>query len=322
MAGGASGTAGAVRVDTRVLRDTAGGRSGHFLVVLERQADIETAVAGAVGRAAQGRQALRALRRAAVGQDDVRGELRRLGARFRSYWIVDAIAVTGRRAVVDAMAARDDVRAVESDRAFRGAANEDGYVVSAAPQGVEWNVEKIGAPAVWRLGDTGQNAVYANADTGVQWDHPALKSHYRGWNGTSATHDGNWWDAVHADIDGDGRSVCGFSSKVPCDDFGHGTHVLGTAIGDDGAGNQIGIAPGAKWIACRNMDNGTGRPSTYIECLQFFLAPTDSNGANPDPSKRPSVVGNSYSCPPAEGCSAAKAFKDAGEDASLWFHGI
>jgi subtilisin family serine protease len=51
------------------------------------------------------------------------------------------------------------------------------------------------------------------------------------------------------------------------------------------------------------MDEGIGRPSTYIECLQFFLAPTDLDGLNPDPSRRPNVVGNSYSCPPDEGCA-------------------
>jgi subtilisin family serine protease len=77
---------------------------------------------------------------------------------------------------------------------------------------------------------------------------------------------------------------------------------MGSAVGDDGAGNQVGVAPGARWIACRNMDEGIGRPSTYIECLQFFLAPTDLDGQSPDPTRRPNVVGNSYSCPPDEGC--------------------
>jgi plastocyanin len=68
-------------------------------------------------------------------------------------------------------------------------------------------------------------------------------------------------------------------------------------IGDDGGANQIGMAPSAKWIACHNMDEGVGRPSTYIECMQFFLAPTDLSGQHPDPSKRPDTVGNSYGCP-------------------------
>src|SRR5438552_17459211 len=50
------------------------------------------------------------------------------------------------------------------------------------------------------------------------------------------------------------------------------------------------------------MDQGIGRPSTYIECLQFFLAPTDLRGHNPDPTRRADVVNNSYSCPPSEMC--------------------
>ena len=68
---------------------------------------------------------------------------------------------------------------------------------------------------------------------------------------------------------------------------------------------MIGVAPEARWIGCRNMDDGVGRPSTYLECLQFFLAPTDAAGANPDPARRPDIVSNSYVCPPEEGCAAA-----------------
>ena len=41
---------------------------------------------------------------------------------------------------------------------------------------------------------------------------------------------------------------------APCDDSQHGTHTMGTMVGDDGGANQIGMAPGAKWIGCRNMD--------------------------------------------------------------------
>jgi subtilisin family serine protease len=78
-------------------------------------------------------------------------------------------------------------------------------------------------------------------------------------------------------------------------------------VGDDGAGNQVGVAPGARWIGCRNMDHGNGRPSTYIACNQFFLAPYP-HGGDPendgDPSKAPNIVSNSWGCPPSEGCDA------------------
>src|SRR6184192_783390 len=68
--------------------------------------------------------------------------------------------------------------------------------------------------------------------------------------------------------------------------------------------NQIGMAPGAKWIACRNMDVGTGTPARYIECMEFFLAPYPLNctPAEGDPSKAPDITINSWGCPTSEGC--------------------
>ena len=73
---------------------------------------------------------------------------------------------------------------------------------------------------------------------------------------------------------------CGNDSPAPCDAYGHGTHTMGTMVGDDGAGNQVGMAPGAQWIGCRNMDNaGNGTPARYIECFEFFLAPYPVGGS-------------------------------------------
>ncbi len=287
-------------LDQRVLDDTANGQVGRFLVVLRRQAQPR---AGAGDRAAQGRAIVDALRgEAAASQGPVRAQLDALGAKHRAYWIVNLLAVEGSRAAVEAMAARSDVLAIESDRAYRVPLERPDVNAPAAIDAIGWNLSWINVPSVWSLGATGQNMVYADADTGTQWTHPALKPKYRGWNGTTANHNYNWWDAIHADIDGNGNP-CGFNLTAPCDDDGHGTHTLGTGVGDDGGSNQIGVAPGAKWISCRNMDAGVGRPSTYIECLQFFLAPTDSSGNNPDASKRPHVVGNSYGCPASELCS-------------------
>ena len=149
----------------------------------------------------------------------------------------------------------------------------------------------------------------ANQDTGMRWTHAALRTHYRGSGRTTALgrqhchlrpqlqlarlrpcadHErGRRYCVVPA------TNSCGYNIVAPCDDQGHGTHTTGTAVSDDaGAGigtgtNQIGVAPGAKWIGCRNMDAGNGRAATYTECFQFFLAPTDLAGQNPDPTKRP-----------------------------------
>ena len=81
---------------------------------------------------------------------------------------------------------------------------------------------------------------------------------------------------------------------------------MGTAVGWDGGANQIGVAPGARWIGCRNMDNGLGTPATYLECFEFFLAPYPVGGvpADGDPDLAPDVTNNSWSCPASEGCAA------------------
>lgn len=46
-------------------------------------------------------------------------------------------------------------------------------------------------------------------------------------------------------------TACPPGSRVPCDDNSHGTHTMGTTAG--GKARGIGVAPGAKWIACRSI---------------------------------------------------------------------
>ena len=242
---------------------------------------------------------------AASAQSPVRSELGRREVPFRAYWIANAIAVDADRALLDWLAGRGEVARIEYDEPWHVELESDAVGPGpAAIAGVEWNVSRVGAPTLWAAGVTGQGITYAIADTGVDWQHPALKPSYRGWDGAVVSHAYHWWDAIHGDISGDGQNSCGYSVSAPCDDYGHGTHALGIGVGSDGASNQIGVAPGARWIACRNMEAGFGRPSTYIECLQFFTAPWDQTGANANPALRAHVVSNSYTCPPDELCTS------------------
>ena len=52
-------------------------------------------------------------------------------------------------------------------------------------------------------------------------------------------------------------------------------------------------------------EQGVGSPASYIECMEFFLAPYPVGGtpAQGDPSKAPDVTINSWGCPQSEGCS-------------------
>ena len=295
-------------IDPRVLEDTADGKTAQFLVFFKQQLDLQALSPSISDRNLQGKHLIDGLMAVATDtQKSARAYLEFAGVRYIPFWIANVIAVRGDRSVVDALARFPEVVLIEPDRAFTvelDAANSDDILsgVSLIPAAVQPNLAQVHAPEVWASGETGIGSVYAVADTGVYWQHSALISQYRGWDGATATHDYNWWDAVHLDING-GGNPCGFSAQSPCDDYGHGTHVAGIGVGDDGYGHQIGMAPGARWIACRNMDSGVGRPSTYMECFQFFLAPTRLDGSNPRPDLRPDVISNSYSCPDTELCS-------------------
>src|SRR5205814_1479143 len=230
--------------------------------------------------------------------------LRERRLEHQSFYIVNAILLNGSREIAEMLAARPDVARVEGNPHIQNSFPQPGAATEApsqpgAPATIEPGINYTHAPQVWALGFNGQNIVVASADTGQRWTHNALKPHYRGWNGVVADHNYNWHDSIHDSI----GNPCGNNSPQPCDDFFHGTHTTGTAIGDDGGSNQIGMAPSAKWIGCRNMDQGNGTPARYIECMEWFLAPTRIGGGDPDPTKAPDITNNSWHCPPDEGCS-------------------
>src|SRR5262249_54358119 len=244
------------------------------------------------------------LARASETQAPLLRWLEERGVQRRAFYIINAILVKGSREIALELAARDDVARIEGNPQLQGIQpiGVDNSTSNQAmlEESTEPGVNYIRAPEVWALGFTGQGLVIGGQDTGVMWDHPALRNQSRGWDGANAKHDYNWHDSVHSQ-----GGACGFDSTTPCDDNNHGTHTLGSALGAEGAANQVGVAPGAKFIACRNMDRGRGTPATYLECFEFFLAPYPVGGApaQGDPSKAPHITTNSWACPPSEGCS-------------------
>ncbi len=219
---------------------------------------------------------------------------------YRSFYIVNMIS-----AILD----KDQIREIANFPEVKSIIEDARFVMdqpeidrsNGGERTTEWGLLKIKAPDVWNLGYTGQGVIVGGQDTGYEWDHNALKSKYRGWDGSLEDHDFNWHDAIHSN---NGSNPCGFDSPVPCDDHNHGTHTMGTMVGDT-ANFNIGVAPGAKWIGCRNMDQGDGTLTTYVECFEWFLAPYPVGGtpSQGDPTKSPHVINNSWSCPNSEGCN-------------------
>ncbi len=297
------------QVDPWVLDTVAGGET-EFLVALKEQADLSGAAAFKT-QAEKGIYVYTQLSQTAQrSQASILRRLEASGSDYRAYWISNLIWVRGDASLLRELALLPEVAHIYAnpwvelellpDQPSVGIAN------TTTLPALEWNIARVNADDVWAAGFIGQGVVVGGQDTGYQWDHPALKNQYRGWEASTQTavHDYNWHDAIHTDNpNSGGENICGLNSPVPCDDHGHGTHTLGTIVGDDGMGNQIGMAPGARWIGCRNMENGWGTPQTYIECYQWFVAPTDLNGENPRPDLAPQVINNSWSCPEEEGCT-------------------
>jgi len=289
------------KVAPSVLRATADGGTTSFLAILTSRADLRGAAA-LTSKLAKDRFVFQTLRdHAARTQAPIVALLDRMGASYRSHWLVNLLRVTGGRGVVEALARRADIGSIVPNPWMKSIILPDkpARLAPKAPNTIEWNISRVRAPQAWHHGFTGQGIVLGNIDTGQQWDHPALESHYRGWNGSTADHNYNWYDATDP------------TNRAPLDPYGHGTHTAGIMIGDDGGTNQIGAAPGARWMSCRSMDsNGFGSPDTYITCFEFMIAPWDLNGQNPDPTKAPVAVSNSWYCSISlEGCTQGVLFQ-------------
>lgn len=156
------------------------------------------------------------------------------------------------------------------------------------PSELTWGLESIGVPKVWKeFGARGAGVVVGQSDSGVDPIHPALADGYRGT--VMGTDDYNWLDPW-------------FDKPQPYDPTGHGTHTLGTAVGD----NLVGVAPDAIWLGCINLARAFGNVANYLDCMQFMLAPHPCGG---DPLRdwRPDlaadVSNNSWGCTERiEGC--------------------
>ncbi|MEU8223226.1 S8 family serine peptidase [Kribbella sp. NPDC048915] len=275
-------------VDPGLTARLADGPS-DFWVRFERQPEL-TAAARITDWTERGKAVVSALRSTAErDQGPVLKALRSAQAEYVSLYIDNSIYVrNGSRELAERLAAEPGVVALKTPTTYPlpKPAREQR---AAATSGVEWGVAAVHADQAWeRYGATGQGIVVGSIDTGAQYDHPALVSSYRGNNGDGTfTHDYNWYDPA---------GVCAVAE--PCDEIGHGTHTIGTMVGDDRAGQRIGVAPGARWISAKGCEDYFCSDLSMALSAQWMLAPTELDGSNPDPAKRPNIINNSWGGPP------------------------
>lgn len=186
--------------------------------------------------------------------------------RARRIWVRNAIAVELPADAVVRLSQDRDVARVDYDAKLAAPITQ--FAMTGAP---EWNLETVGAPALWALGETGSGALVATLDTGVDANHTDLAAKWRGGPG-------GWFDphGEHA---------------TPYDVDGHGTQAMGIIVGGDATGTSVGMAPDATWMAAKVFDDSGNAQISDIELAFQWLLDPDSDPSTYD---LPDVVNNSW----------------------------
>ena len=301
------------KISPNLIKQAANETSNlDFILILNNQADL-SAASTKTSKTSKGTYVLSQLQTTATQtQTGLVEYLNQQNMPFQSFYVVNAIQTTGNIDQLMTIAQFPTVKKIIANSPYQIEVSTEIVASQRTPTEIEWGIQMIGADQVWEMGYRGQGAVIGGQDTGYDWVHPALQTKYRGYiNADSADHNYNWHDAIHSinPLNGDTtnsatNNPCGLDVNAPCDDRRHGTHTMGTMVGSDGD-NEVGVAPDAKWIGCRNMERGWGSPASYIECFEWLMAPTDLNNENPNPALAPHAFANSWGCPPIEGCDTS-----------------
>lgn len=272
------------------------GRTRTYIASLGTPPDLTAAAAGATSRGERKLLAAGAMRDAttqAAGRvmpqlDAMRGAGLLTGVEVLPFVGAALIHVPDDRAADAWSTLRqvDGLHDLRRDRTMQVIAPPGtGHVEGLGDDAPTPNVARVNAPAAWQMGATGQGVVVGSIDTGVTVAHEALRIRYRGLQPDgSLRHDYGFFDFVDR-------------LPEPTDPREHGTHTVGTIVGG-APGRQVGVAPGATFIAARAIGPmGKTKQSDLLAALNWMIAPTDAAGANPDPARAPDVVNNSWGYP-------------------------
>jgi subtilisin family serine protease len=282
----AIGAAGPHDVDGLVREHLALHGRADVFVKMKSEADLSAAAQ--LARKARPQHVHDALvQHADSTQEGIRRMLDARGVRYETHWINNSLFVRDAdRALVVALAARADIAYVRGNHRVPLGLTAARRPAAAGTDAIGPNIQRIRAPLVWATGNLGAGVVVANIDTGVRYTHEALVNQYRGNLGNGEfDHHYNWFEPAGL-------------TPAPRDNIYHGTHTMGTLVGGDGPGpfvNDIGVAPGAKWIAVKGCENFFCSDASLIAGAEWIVCPTRTDGTEPDCSRAPDVVSNSWS---------------------------
>ncbi|HWR64665.1 MAG TPA: S8 family serine peptidase, partial [Bellilinea sp.] len=279
------------RVEQKLLDELQANGSADFVIEMAEQADLSAAYAISDWNE-RGQYVVDTLKATADrSQKGVRGQLERQGARYTAYFASNVVVVRGgSQRALEAVANLPEVARVRAPIMVRLEPVQSKILQpfrltlpQASIQGVtDWGITDTGAPSFWSTFERqGEGIIVANIDSGVKYNHPALAQSYRCVAGNAD--DSRCWFNANPGVN------CPIG--VPCDDNGHGTHTMGTMVGNDDSvlTDNVGMAPSAQWIACRAFRGTEDAPDAALNaCAEWILAPASN------PANRPHVVNNSW----------------------------
>ncbi|MBN1880477.1 S8 family serine peptidase [bacterium] len=212
------------------------------------------------------------LTRIACGeQSAVRDCLDKSGIKYESFIAGNIIIVTdGTLESLQILAQYPEIEHFRLPRQIDLPMIEGQEVGDKVDRSISWAIPDIRADLFWdSFGVRGEGIVVAEVGTGVEWDHPALVASYHCGSNPS---DPDCWH--------DPSNVCGGSM---CDNNGISTGMMGVMVGSDDLGieNQVGIAPGAQWIACKGCESPSCSEAALNSCADWVIAPGGSSFNRP-----------------------------------------
>ncbi len=141
-----------------------------------------------------------------------------------------------------------------------------------------WHHEDIQSQAMWGKGHFGDNVVIAVTDTGIDFNNPELfNSIAKNPGEVGVDENGNDKETNNIDDDNNGYvdDVYGLDAldqdMIPNDEVGHGTAVTSTIVAKHDHPFLKGIAPNAKIIPIKFLDNFRGSTATAVKAIEYAI---------------------------------------------------
>lgn len=191
---------------------------------------------------------------------------------YEGFYISNLVRLVAEDDLIKELEKRTDVAYIEENTRGKGPSLE-----SARPAGTigtqRWNMDILKVKeARQAFGVDGSGVTIGFIDSGVDFDHPEIRSNFRGYRG-----EGN------LDFKHNYKDILGGQANIRT----HGTGVVSVASGNL-TGLVGGVAPGSKWILARTFDEKNSSNEVVLRAAQWMLEPDG------DPTKRPQIINNSW----------------------------